>query len=721
MTDRLKHFLESRELLHDAQKGFRPQHSTLDAIESVTKFIEESHKRKHCLLIALDISKAFDSASHAVITKSLNDLQAPNNLQRLIQSYLTGRSAIIRSGQEEYEHLINQGCPQGSVIGPTLWLILYDSLIRKMTKKSRPGVETNFVCYADDALLQVRGSDIDDLFHYARTLLMEIVDWGKEVGLSFNASKTEIMVVHRFKPPISLEKPFLFPLDREGNSQLIRLSTTMKYLGVILDEKFNFLPHMKYAKDKTAIAVQGLCRVVKQTWGLSQKQAVFLYNRCISPMILYGAEIWGNRMTNYTAKSCIGSGQRKMLLRATRAYRTTSSAALQVICNVPPAWMYASIKHELRKETMQSILLEPETPLKRHLHPSIDPTSLVDNELNTQLDTTVASVMWTRVGEQFVASTSFQEGNITLYTEETRFANSVKMEQMSLLLATRNIKSILGSLRNVQQIVLKSPDVNLRDRLWKCNKSILAYQLYVTLKECHQKNIRILLETTSLHPIPRLVARCNTIQIVYAKHTREWLRKKHWNDLINRWQEAWNRGCADRSDGATVGRTTYSWIPTVGTVTPDVKPHAMQMITGHGSFATYLTRFNLCSSPACHNPGCSGIEESPDHILKDCYFYDRHRFREYTQTHNWKHEVIQDASKLDALEHIAQLHTRASRESHVSVKTRKSLSRKIKVTTYASKQRIPRSLIRPPRRKTQNDIRQYLIRCPQMSRNSPSD
>jgi hypothetical protein len=228
-----------------------------------------------------------------------------------------------------------------------------------MADKGKKQLDVNFVCYADDAFLQIKGQNIDEMFNYASELLLEVIKWSKTSGLVFNAAKTKVMVVHRYRHPCQNLPNLRFPNDLEGDFTEITPISQMRYRGVILDEKLSFLPHFKFARDKTNSVFNNLCRVIKQDWGLDLEKVMFLYKACVQPMLLYGAEIWGHRMEAVkTNKNLLLSSQRRILLRATRAYRTTSTSALMAICNSPPIHLIALMKYRLRKEINASLMVQ---------------------------------------------------------------------------------------------------------------------------------------------------------------------------------------------------------------------------------------------------------------------------------------------------------------------------------------------------------------------------
>ena len=652
--------------------------------ECAVKFAETRRSTHHTLFIALDISAAFDTAKHSVIQDKLNQTKPPKKLNQLIMSYLRNRSVLIRTGNHEYRHFLNQGCPQGSVIGPTLWNLSYDGLLRIMTKRSKPGLEVNFVAFADDALLQIRGTDVNAMKALAHELLQEIIQWSVKAGLHFNATKTEVMLVHQFRKPVSEETlgTFSFPVNESSNVQL-QFKKNFRYLGVILDEKLNFQPHLKAARDKANLAINDICRVVKQDWGLDIKKAMFLCNACIKPMLLYGAEVWGNRMLSVkTNKNILLSSQRKILLRATRAYRTTSTAALQAISNAVPIHLLAIMKYRLRQETLTSFEVEKRTEPYLQLHPSIDPCSVIieanqepnrklipGQEINQQIPEYQACITWTLVNEYFIAQVKLTSSSRKLHHEQLRFGKGVTEGQVK-----KTIQIHMQASQTQANLIIETKDRFLRCKLQKCNSNSLAMNLYNTCTQALQSKIAILIsrdsatnETayleTELNQQQKQQPNEETFQaipLVYNRKLIHWFKKKHCDLAEKQWQKYWEDGISYRTDGRIVGRPTFEWIPRIGK-SRNLTKNVIQAITGHGSFASYFLRFKLTAKCSCQ---CGATEGNTQHVLCDCPAFTNHGFRAITRNENWKQEVLDNEEATILLEDLMKQHLAKSSLHH---------------------------------------------------------
>ncbi|GBP06855.1 Putative 115 kDa protein in type-1 retrotransposable element R1DM [Eumeta japonica] len=153
-------------LLIDNQYGFRRGRSTLDAINLVVGTAKEAiagtrwkgGTKKYCLVAALDIKNVFNSADWDCIMQAFERKNISEYLRRIVLSYFTDRVLKFDSkhGPEEYDN--TGGLPQGSVLGPLLWNIMYDGLLRLTIPKS-----AKLVAYADDVAEVIVAKYLDEI------------------------------------------------------------------------------------------------------------------------------------------------------------------------------------------------------------------------------------------------------------------------------------------------------------------------------------------------------------------------------------------------------------------------------------------------------------------------------------------------------------------------------------------------------------------------------
>ncbi len=228
VNNRLKYHFSLNSSLNDHQFGFAPQRSTEDAINFVCEKVYKQFSAKaFILLISLDIKGAFDSAWWPEILRQLRLTNCPENVYKLLKSYLSEREVLFNYSDVQIRKVLNRGCPQGSVLSPTLWNVLYNQLL-----VLRLPLGAELIGFTDDTMLMVTAYKTKQIERIANESLEMISNWGKRVKITFNAAKTSTMLVtKKFK----YDKPNIVM-----NGQLLQLCNHFKYLGVTLDKNFNF-------------------------------------------------------------------------------------------------------------------------------------------------------------------------------------------------------------------------------------------------------------------------------------------------------------------------------------------------------------------------------------------------------------------------------------------------------------------------------------------------
>ena len=184
--------LNDNYLPSDQQFGFRPGRSTSDLLMLLTRDWQDAlDDGKDTVVVALDIAGAFDRVWHGGLIEKLRAKGIQGDLLQLLGNYLHGRTLqVVVNGQASESHPVEASVPQGSVLGPVLWNIYIDDLLRQL-----PAVSA----YADDCTLsftyprQDSRRAADEITHQ----LMVIQEWGARWQVTFAPEKTQAMVVSR--------------------------------------------------------------------------------------------------------------------------------------------------------------------------------------------------------------------------------------------------------------------------------------------------------------------------------------------------------------------------------------------------------------------------------------------------------------------------------------------------------------------------------------------
>jgi hypothetical protein len=294
VANRLTFYLDLNNLINNNQFGFRKKHSTVHPMVQFTNFISEALNRKeHAIALFCDLRKAFDTVDHVILLKKLKKLGIKGSAHLWFSDYLKNRQQFVQlNGKSSSLLSILLGVPQGSILGPILFLIYINDLPNCSLLLS--------LLFADDATAFSSGKNINDLVAFVNTEFHKMSIYFRAHKMALHPAKTKFILFTNSKTIDEGAIEILlnnnnanenFP-EKISNVERITVNSdvpAMKFLGVFLDPKLNFKHHIKQLSSKLSRALY-ILRSVKNV--LSPNALKTIYYSIFHCHLIYSIQIW---------------------------------------------------------------------------------------------------------------------------------------------------------------------------------------------------------------------------------------------------------------------------------------------------------------------------------------------------------------------------------------------------------------------------------------------
>ena len=325
VNGRIKVYIENNNLLSEHQNGFRPNRSTTDSIAHIINSIYTSfHNKEVTVALFIDLKAAFDKVNHQALLIKIHKLGLRGRIAKYIKNFISNRTIAVRCGNT-YSTKVKQdhGLPQGSPLSPTLFLILINDIFDNIRSISN---KFNFSMYADDLAVWVSQRSTDSANTLMQLALNKIEEWCDFWGLTISPTKSATMIFSNNRLHVT---PHL-PLQTKG--QNIPLVEKFKYLGIVLDRKLTFAPHITYIIQKCSRRINIMKSIAGSTWGADRKILLHLYVTLVRPILEYNSFLLINISNTLVNK--LETVQNTALRIATGAIRTTNTDNLRIETNI---------------------------------------------------------------------------------------------------------------------------------------------------------------------------------------------------------------------------------------------------------------------------------------------------------------------------------------------------------------------------------------------------
>ncbi|KAK7097663.1 hypothetical protein V1264_004608 [Littorina saxatilis] len=349
INKRLMWHLETNNLITNEQSAFRKNKSTEDQLIYLTQSIENAfQEKKKVIATFIDLSKAFDKVWKEGLLLKLLTAGIAGRMFNWIKSFLCHRTARVKlDGNLSYAVKIREGVPQGGVISPTLFVVFINDITNSLSRHISKAL------HADDLAMWSAAESTATTKVRMQEALNITSKWATDWCVTVNSLKT---VATCFSLSNSKET-----LQLTINNQAIPQEDTPTYLGIKLDKKLTWNPHIKEAEKRATRRLSIMKKLAGTKWGASSNILRQVYTGHVRPVMEYGAAAWATAAKSNTSR--LNKVQNASMRIITGGLKTTPIHALEATTRLPSLDHRREEKVIVQYEKLQRL---PSHPAHQH-------------------------------------------------------------------------------------------------------------------------------------------------------------------------------------------------------------------------------------------------------------------------------------------------------------------------------------------------------------------
>ncbi|MGK2940486.1 MAG: reverse transcriptase domain-containing protein [Immundisolibacter sp.] len=405
------------------QHGFKQKHSTTTALHNINNTIIKGFNEKRpparTVMVALDMSKAFDTVNIHTLIHKTHQTNIPPTILKFTANYIKGRKAYTTyQNSQSKQQQLKTGVPQGGVLSPTLFNIY-------MSDIPKPPSGIDLETYADDITTLSTHQDIHTAQTNLQPYLQDIHNWTEENNLKLNPDKSTSTL---FTPDPA---EYSTQLTLQINNIPIPTVKNPKILGLTFDPKLNYGEHIKIAQEKANKTTNILKALTSTKWGKQKETITTTYKTICRPILEYASTVWSPIVSN-TNINKLQTTQNTALRIATGCTADTNAQHLHEETHVLPVQEHLKLHASLLHQKAQ----HPDHPLHKLTQQQAPPRNMKES--------------------------MFRQGNPYINHIQTDSATVTEdnIKQNITTLHTSSVQNYLTTRNNNKIINQQAPDIN---------------------------------------------------------------------------------------------------------------------------------------------------------------------------------------------------------------------------------------------------------------------